>query len=54
MDVYAEVPFMLFLGREGSREVSVAFGRVLKLHIKNSVPSFPLCSLKETLAFAVA
>lgn len=45
---------MLFPGREGSREVPVAFGRVLELHIKNSVPSFPLGPLKGSLEFAVA
>lgn len=45
---------MLFPGREGSREVPMAFGRVLELHIKNSVLSFPLGSLKESLEFAVA
>ena len=52
--MYVGVPFMLFPGREGSREVPVVFGRLLELHIKNSVASFPLGPLKGSLEFAVA
>lgn len=38
---------MLFPAREESKEVPVAFGRILELCIKNSVPSFTSSLLKE-------